>query len=202
MKYLFSLLILVILVGCAEEKSADATTPSLSTERAYISSLNREDRSTYMSNLSAERKYALWAQKFDQVLDINVWNSKQSQLISSIRDQLSVELFTKGSEANFSFKNSFEPNWLENVKRSFALEEYTAIFRSLEDLQIDISKHDDDVLVNPHNNAGMNIRIICECSYYSDWCNHGYCSGRFCEYIVLDDCGTLWLYDCNGSCIR
>jgi hypothetical protein len=39
----------------------------------------------------------------------------------------------------------------------------------------------------------------CSCSVVSDWCCHGQCQGGGCA-IVEDECGTFWVYQCNGLC--
>ncbi len=41
---------------------------------------------------------------------------------------------------------------------------------------------------------------LCSCSTDSDWCNNAsHCVSGGCT-LVRDECGTWWIYDCNGLC--
>lgn len=203
MRYLFFAFLLFHLSGCSDEDHINQLTPSLEAERLHISSLTRSDRLVYMSNLSPQRKHALWTNKMDQVLKLNVWTDEQLQIISNLYDQLSVDIFVRNSDAFKQFAE-FEPKWLETTQHSFSHKQFSSIFKSLatyevNDEQIGPGSPGGPGNVDPCDDCVPEYNFYCSCSTESDWCSNGGCTSGTCAFFT-DGCGTLWWYICNGLC--
>ncbi len=198
MKYFLSLAFLFLLLGCVEDGNDTLTTLDLNEERKHIMDLGWEDQRTYYNNLPAERKLALWSQKLDQVIDLDIWNSEQQNLLLQLQRELSLELFKNGSLAEKNFKEKFEPDWSSSARKNFAGQLAGEIVQNLGNLSISSTGNTMKIAIP---GGGGSQKEVCECSHFSSYCGFkGWCqSSGSCEFM-LSGCGTLWLFACDGMC--
>ena len=148
--------------------------------QVFLETDNAKKKIMYQA-LSEKERYQLWNSKFSELITDQKLNSKQRSFIVNLKNILSVELFTKGSNAQKDFDGQgIKTKAIELFGIEVAFDIVGAIGTS------------------PSNRAPGGWTTDCGCSRRSDWCWNN------CIYSACNEsgagCGTLGLYSCVGTC--
>lgn len=135
--------------------------------------------------IPASRKAHVWREKYDELLESDLYNQQQKDFIESLRS-IAIEEFYSNSQAGEKKIDFF------NSRREFGY----SLFEDAELRSIMINLDN----ISPAIGGGGG-GLICKCSGGNDWCDvpvsAGNCSGS-CDNPSAYGCGTLWRYACNG----
>lgn len=140
--------------------------------------------------LNENEKLAVWQESLNLHLQDTSLNSDQKDLIQELIDELSAELFSdKTSPVKEGFKNIFVPDFLSRVETKFTVEQAETYFYRLPD-QI-VKPSPEPVLIKTCN---CNKGSMFGCGAGND------CKDKKCSEPEKNDCGFLWMWECNGLC--
>jgi hypothetical protein len=147
--------------------------------------LSSDQQRQIFNQKSNEVKKAMWEDKINTVLRTLQLNETQRNLLLSLKNQLSPDLWVENSTIEQVFKNNFHDDWVTQAKSTFDYLQLASIVNTLE-----------DVAAGPFADPNSD----CDCSLRSDWCPINFeCKSTNCN-VSGHGCGTLWTYSCRGNC--
>ena len=148
-----------------------------------LGTTNKENQKTMYRALNHFEKNHIWQQKFDNYRSNMELTQEQDEFIKFVTNQLSPQLFEKGSAAALQLN---EKEIREKAINLFGVNEAAFIFADL-------------ALVSNDDPSSL-MAVGCKCSTRSDWCAT-YMNCRLLEPCEPQDgCGFLWQSRCNGMC--
>lgn len=165
-----------------------------------------------LAAFTPEQRVIFWIKKFEDVLLLD-WNEAEKEHIKSVISYISQnpEIFQGYKNLSDEKKDKFEIffyRWKERavneLKWSKAL--ISSMISSPNTL---LDKNGKQVISSTvamritNSESSGTSKPNCNCSLKSDWCNGpgdlNECQTYDCE-IVGNNCGTLFVYDCDGRC--
>ena len=139
-----------------------------------------------MELMTAEERYAIWENKMQQVLSLNIWNSEQREALEDLYNNLNIQSFSNDS-TNIGFLefNHYYSLWHEAAKTKFEFNQVKGIVGYPADYA--------PVVGDPGGD------VDCGCNKNYDWCWGSDCKVK-CVVTTRRGCGSFWRYSCNGAC--
>lgn len=152
-----------------------------------------------------QQKVDFWKGKFDEALKLG-WSQEEIEHIKSVRQFVETHPIyfdyshTKTDEEIEVFELFFY-EWIKKAESQLGWDRQIiggliATGNSLLDKKGTIQVNQTRVMTK----AGGEVN--CNCSSKSNWCSIDImvdCKTGGCDKVI-DDCGTLWQYDCDGRC--
>jgi hypothetical protein len=144
------------------------------------------------SKFSPETKATLWRAHILKHLEGSL-TVEQRLALESVVPYLGNEAYRKGTPESDNARIGLTALNAE-LHRVFTREEGAIIFDRIDTDVWD--RYTPMFIVNARFFEGS-----CGCSTSSDWCgSHSVCNGGGCTATTDGGCGTLWLYNCTGTC--
>ena len=153
---------------------------------------DRSDQIDHFNNVTPQKRYNIFYNKFEQVLSLSEWTQDQIDLLEDMKDELSVNGFDWNHQEHADLL-SYASTWLVSANQHFTKKQLGVIGGTAGNY---ISAG--DPVMTPASSA-----LKCHCSDDSDWCWEGgtdCVSGQFNCDPSNTGCGWLWGYPCNGRC--
>jgi hypothetical protein len=154
---------------------------------------------------TAPERYQLWQEQWLEALQQKSLTDDQTDVLLEAIQLMTPETFEAlGAKEGWRYEQameqvrSFETRALAAFGRDGTRELFSQI-GSVASRQV--------VLVDPdaprRATAPQVFAEACSCSQSSDWCPDGYGCGGDSDgcTTIEDECGTFWVYDCNGECL-
>lgn len=172
----------------------------ISVERRDYASMPAELQNIILENISNEKKYKIWIEKLNQVLNSNFYKGKKRDFIEELIENLNPNIFTQNTEENKRFTSFF----FSRVK------EYQ--FSDLEVFLLGYTLHDIDSegnITSYNQNRYHSLQVMDDdegggtpdCHIFSCYipiaCGGGPCTTN-CETVYK--CGITGDWSCDGYC--
>ena len=167
--------------------------------RQDLLQLEQEKQIPAFRAFTPEQKYDCWMDKLEQVKSLE-WTEKEISHICLLAESMKLEWFEKNfMKNNFDKINIFLNKWVNDgfLYFGWTKDEVGRMVACLYDVEME----DENVILRVGIGGGtIGVEARCTCSQTSDWCFWGEkCRNISCSGGGIG-CGTLWLYQCDGSC--
>lgn len=201
-------LMLVVVLSCNQDVNVDVQNDHYrliqdKVHQVYHDSDVHEAYHWLLFEASAQEQFEYWNYKLERTLEIYTWNLAQINSINELKSALELSWF-EGDQGSFL---TFEPKWRAQALRYFTYPDlylivaYPGPFLNENERDYSGARGDGNTL-----GGGLLHTTNCGCSKKSDYCGSllgtGYdraCTGT-CELTTRIGCGTLLIYECDGSC--
>lgn len=189
---------IIILTSCIED---NVTLEPLN--MGYLEVLNstfEEGYKWYISATPIEQK-DFWHFKINNTISGFEWSENQKQILTELQENLNSNWF----ELEDQSYTAFEQDWKERALRCFSKRDLYYIVCTTNAFSITDNYSAFGLIGSSGGSIGPNDETKCECSEGSDYCGAPLglvdleCK-KGCELTTERGCGTLLLYDCDGTC--
>jgi hypothetical protein len=161
--------------------------------QALIDVGNKDAAVLIYNGYSPIEKKAVWVDKIDQVLALNLWNENQIQVLVSLKNQIEPNIFVNNSKEAVDFQ-IWSSTWKANALLSFEISKLRFIVTLVSDY---------DPAFKPKE--GEEGAPNCNCASGDDYCGGIIIStGDICNSKLkctsVSGCGLFWRHSCNGTC--
>lgn len=161
--------------------------------QALIDVGNKDAAVVLYNSYSPNEKNAVWLDKMNQVLSLNIWNGKQIQVLESLKNQIESNIFVTNTKESVDFQ-IWSIGWKSNALLSFEISKLRFIVTL-------ISDYDPTFKPTEGNDGAPN----CNCASGDDYCGGIIIStGDICNSKLkctsISGCGLFWRHSCDGTC--
>lgn len=166
-------------------------------------------RQAIYSVLDAKTRSGLWQAQLELALQRDDLTEAQRDVLLEAVQLATPEFFaTAKNRRTRSYRQLVQSvdEFEKRAREAFGAEKAAELFGRLGPADLDFVVVDRRVAqsetggVRGTNSAILVSAPLCSCSTDSDWCNNAsHCKSGGCT-VVRDECGSWWIYDCNGLC--
>ena len=161
--------------------------------QALIDVGNKDAAVVLYNGYSPNEKKAVWTDKINQVLLLNIWNGKQIQVLESLKNQIESNFFVNNTKEAIDFQ-IWSIGWKSNALLSFEISKLRFIVTL-------ISDNNPNFKPMEGNDGASN----CNCASGDDYCGGIIIStGDICNSKLkctsVSGCGLFWRHSCDGTC--
>lgn len=181
------------------EKWAESNSENLPSSFEKIAELPLAYRKAVYRRLSHDTRSELWRQQFEYYLDNYELTDAQKAVLFDALELATPAAFTKLNTGKV-------PAWLisleQRAREAFGSEQTRLIFGRIGRPESEIRYYVDRPHSDLNPTSTMKAVTACSCSDASDYCSGGFTceSGSGGCTRIEDECGTFWVYDCDGLC--
>lgn len=207
-KTLCILLLACLFPSCSqnsnEEESFITANSQYKIDKVLTTKIESDQRIEY-SLLSKEEKFALWFQKYESLINDDMFlntesiilNDEQKQLVEELKNKLSQNIFDEvDNDEKEYFQNIYVPDFLKRAQKVFTYDEIGLIFYKLSTPNADTSLKQLALSTdaNSEKDCNCNIGAFFTCQWGQNLCEESRCASS------LTGCGFTWNYPCDGDC--
>lgn len=209
-KFLIVLSFFTFLYSCQETELEFSCDPLINKfvmeNQEELSQISVVEFSTYDISLqraifnswSADKKYDVWMNKLNYLLENEQLNSKEYNHIQQLIEHIQPDYF-HNQESNNEVEK-FASEWIRyaeeelNWNARFIAFIVYRLYTEQAQFDAEISMLNDLQLISSANSEGP-----CDCNTSSDFCGDAACQNSSCS-TVSSGCGWFWKESCNGDC--
>lgn len=210
LKFGIILLTAFAVFSCADDELKYSCDPELDKfvieNQSELKSAGITELSTYDDDLqraayrsfTPEKKHEVWSEKFTVLASDEQYSEAEQVHITSLQQQLSIELFNPENNEAFIGFMEFYTTWENTAQNVLNWDNSMLAF-----VTSSLSLYYSDFMFGT-TTMSPTVPIggeECDCKRSSDACPSGfYCKEVVCNNDSSDGCGILWLEECDGAC--
>lgn len=172
--------------------------------RSDWNNLDENRKMACYAAFTTEQRISFWKEKFDNVLNLN-WNSEEMEHIKLLQNfvESHCDFFDREkqmTDEDYEVVELFAYRWKQKAEEDLGWSD-KLIKALIADGNEIVDKNGTTLFIQPNLAVKSRSEISCDCSVSSDWCSHYYeCGTRTTCDKKIRECGTLYLFDCDGVC--